>query len=206
MVAGTGPARARGAAGVDGWIDAARAGDREALGRAVEACRRYLLLVADRELAPEIKAKEGASDLVQDAMVLAQRRFGAFAGRSEAELRAWLRRIVKHLAAHAVRRYRESAKRRLESEVPLAPGGGPPTADDANPAALAMRLEALDALDAAIGRLPDRSRQVVLWRHFEGCSFDAIGRRLGCSNVAARKSWLRALGRLRADLADGLAR
>jgi RNA polymerase sigma-70 factor, ECF subfamily len=52
-----------------------------------------------------------------------------------------------------------------------------------------------------VSRLPDRMRREVLWRHHENCSFDEIGRRLQCSNVAARKTWLRAPEQLRADLA-----
>jgi DNA-directed RNA polymerase specialized sigma24 family protein len=43
-------------------------------------------------------------------------------------------------------------------------------------------------------------RLAVLWRHHESCSFDEIGRRLGCSNVAARKLWLRALQQLQREL------
>jgi hypothetical protein len=46
-------------------------------------------------------------------------------------------------------------------------------------------------------------RQAVLWRHNEDCSFDEMGRRLGCSNVAARKIWLKALQQLRSELRRG---
>lgn len=49
---------------------------------------------------------------------------------------------------------------------------------------------------AALDRIPERLRLVVIWRHREDCSFDEIGRRLGISNVAARKNWLRAIEQL----------
>src|SRR6185437_11299064 len=103
-------------------IAAARGGCREALGRAIGACRRYLLLVAERELSPAVRAKEGASDLVQEALLEAQRDFARFEGRTETELRAWLRRLLRHKVAHAVRRYRGAGKRQVAREVPL--GGG----------------------------------------------------------------------------------
>jgi RNA polymerase sigma-70 factor (ECF subfamily) len=47
------------------WLPAARAGSREALGEVLEACRGYLLLLAQEELDPALQAKGGASDLVQ---------------------------------------------------------------------------------------------------------------------------------------------
>ena len=64
----------------------ARAGSREALGRALDACRGYLLLVAQGELAPDLRAKGGASDLVQETLLEAYRDFALFHGGSEGEL------------------------------------------------------------------------------------------------------------------------
>src|SRR5438105_7704898 len=47
----------------------ARAGSREALGQALEACRRYLLRIAEDDLDPALRAKGGASDLVQQTFL-----------------------------------------------------------------------------------------------------------------------------------------
>ena len=55
-------------------------------------------------------------------------------------------------------------------------------------------------LQAALARLSKRDQLIVTWRHSQGCTFDEMGRRLGCSLVAARKAWLRALERLRNEL------
>src|SRR6516164_9512157 len=92
------------------WLAEARAGDRHALGQALEACRRYLLLVAERQLDPYLRAKGGASDLVQETFLEAQCVFRAFAGTSEAELRAWLRRLLLNNLGHFPRRYRATGK------------------------------------------------------------------------------------------------
>ena len=81
--------------------------------------RAYLLLVAERRLPPELKAKEGASDLVQETLLEAQRGFGHFEGRTAADLRAWLRRLLLNKVAHAARRYRGTEKRRLARELSL---------------------------------------------------------------------------------------
>jgi RNA polymerase sigma-70 factor (ECF subfamily) len=192
-------------------IEATGRSDLEALVGVIESCRSYLLLVGERALAPDLKAKEGASDLVQEAMVEAQREAGRWTGRAEAtdELRAWLRQFLMHKIAHAARRYRGTGRRRIAREVPLALVEADPlmaetlVADQTSVGTRAARREEATALQSALDRLPERMRQAVLWRHNEDCSFDEIGRRLGCSNVAARKLWLKALQQLQAELKDG---
>src|SRR5215472_18934808 len=104
-------------------LAAARAGSREALGQALEAFRGYLLLLAQEDLDPELRAKGGASDLVQDTFLEAQRDFGQFHGASVDELRAWLRRLLLNNMANFTRQYRERAKREVRREVPLEAGG-----------------------------------------------------------------------------------
>ena len=189
-------------------LEAARAGDIQALGQAMEPFRQFLLLVAERELGQDLKAKEGASDLVQETLLEAHQHFGQFAGRSRAELRAWLRRMLLHRVSYTVRRYRRAAKRRLASERSLGASGSSPgladwlAGDSTSPSARAARGEEEAAVLAALDRLPERMRQVIVWRHREDCSFEEIGRRLERSNVAARKLWLRAIEQLRRELSD----
>src|SRR5262245_58767873 len=100
-------------------FDAARAGSREALGKLLESCRGYLLILANGELDADLQAKEGASDRVQETFLEAQRDFGQFQGRSEAELLAWLRRLLLNNIANFTRRYRITGKRSVEREVAL---------------------------------------------------------------------------------------
>src|SRR5436190_23322173 len=99
------------------WLPAARAGSTEALGQLLEACRGYLLLIAQQELDPNLRAKGGASDLVQETFLKAQRHFGRFQGDSEVELLAWLRRLLLNNLANFARQYRDTNKRRLGREV-----------------------------------------------------------------------------------------
>src|SRR5271165_5761497 len=105
--------------GIQKWITAARGGDRDALGQAIQACRRYLLTAAEHDLAPDLRAKEGASDLVQETLCEAYRDFQRFEGQTEVELRAWLRRLLAFQVAHAARRYRGTKMRKLRREVPI---------------------------------------------------------------------------------------
>jgi RNA polymerase sigma-70 factor (ECF subfamily) len=188
--------------------DAVDLGEREGLVRVIESCRSYLLLVAERELSPDLRAKEAPSDLVQEALVLAHREAGRWDGGAEAsdQLRAWLRQFLMHKIAHAARRYRGTNKRRLAREVSLETLGGDSAVaeslvlDQTSPGGRAARREEEAMVRLALERLPERMRQAVLWRHHEDCSFDEIGRRLGCSNVAARKVWLKAILLLKNEL------
>ena len=66
-------------------IAAARGGSASALGQLLEGCRKYLLLVANESLDSDLRPKGGASDLVQETFVQAQRIFERFVRFGHAE-------------------------------------------------------------------------------------------------------------------------
>src|SRR5258708_34556565 len=108
------------------WLSTARAGSHEALGRALDSCRNYLLRVAERHLDPKLRAKGGASDLVQETFLEAQRDFGGFHGNSEQELLAWLSRVLLNNLGNLYRRYGETDKRDFNRRLPLQTGRASP--------------------------------------------------------------------------------
>jgi RNA polymerase sigma-70 factor (ECF subfamily) len=185
---------------------AARAGSGPAVGDLLEACRGYLLLIAQRELAPHLRAKGGASDLVQQTMLDACRDFGQFHGDSEADLLAWLRRLLINNLKDFARHYLETAKRQLGREVSLHAGGSGEQggleviAPLASPSGEAMSREQAQAVQRALQRLPEDYRQIIVWRLQEDRPFQEIGRLLGRSPNAARKLWARAVERLEQEL------
>jgi RNA polymerase sigma-70 factor (ECF subfamily) len=185
------------------WLLAARDGSDEALGRALETCRRYLLLVAHRRLDPDLRAKGGASDLVQDTFLEAKRDFQQFQGTSTAEFRAWLRRLLIHNMGAFTRRYRGAGKRTVNREVALGGDGSSVDPDPGlaastpSPSGQAIEREAAQALQRALARLPDDYRQAVTLRYQEGLTFEEIGARMSRSPEAVRKLWSRAMERLR---------
>src|ERR1700722_11592896 len=93
------------------WLAAARSGSSEALGEALQAYRAYLLLIAHQELDPELRAKGGASDLVQETFLDAQRLIGRFAGTAEGVSAGWLVVLRLNNLADFVRRYRAGKRR-----------------------------------------------------------------------------------------------
>jgi RNA polymerase sigma-70 factor (ECF subfamily) len=189
------------------WLPAARAGSRQALGEALEACRGYLLLLAQDELNPALRAKGGASDLVQQTFLEAQRDFAQFRGDTEAELLAWLRQVLRNNLANFTR-FHQKQKRQAAREVRLpqessssSQEGGLKAASP-TPSAEAMKGEQARSLEAALARLPETYRQVLQLRYREERSFDEIGTMMQRSPNAARKLWLRAVERLQRDLEE----
>lgn len=190
-------------------LGAARAGSKNALGQTLEAYRQYLLLVANQELAPALRAKGGASDLVQETFLEAQRDFGGFEGESEGELRAWLRRLLLNNVANFARRYRATAKRAVRREVSLPPdssgGEAEPlaaalVAPGPTPSGQAIAGEQAERIQRALERLPDDYQRVIRLRHQEQCSFEEVGRLMGRTPNAARMLWLRAVEKLQQEL------
>ena len=182
------------------WITAARRGDVEALGRAMQAFREYLLLVANAELEAELRAKGGASDLVQETFLLAHRDVKGFRGQTAVEWRDWLRTILLHQLANNRRRFR-AAKRQVGREVVIDDVARDDRSGLADSSSHDLdRREREAVLLAALERLPDRYREVVVWHNKERLPFEEVGRRHGVSAEAARKRWTRALARLRIEL------
>jgi DNA-directed RNA polymerase specialized sigma24 family protein len=64
----------------------------------------------------------------------------------------------------------------------------------------AVHREQAAALLAALGRIPEHYRRVVIWHQYDRLTFAEICRRLDRSAESARKLWLRALIRLSQEL------
>src|SRR5262249_19354471 len=85
-------------------LTAARAGDAAARGRLLGLYSDYLKLLARLQLSRRLQGKLDASDVVQEVFLQAHRGFDNFVGGSEAELTAWLRRILASKLADQMRR------------------------------------------------------------------------------------------------------
>jgi RNA polymerase sigma-70 factor (ECF subfamily) len=187
-------------------IRQARAGSHEALGQLLDRCRRYLLRIAGEDLDPRLRAKGGASDLVQETFLEVQQDFGAFAGDSERELRAWLRHRLQFRLGKFIRSYRQTAKRAARREVPLddcgssSATGAIPAADQLSPSDCVLAEERDRLLEQAMTRLPEDYRRIIDLRYRQGLSFEQIGVVLERTPNSARKLWARAIDRLKRDL------
>jgi RNA polymerase sigma-70 factor (ECF subfamily) len=188
-------------------LERARAGETEAFGDLLAQYHNYLRLVARTLLGSTLSLRLDSSDLVQEAFLEAYRDFPRFAGSTEAELLAWLRRILaRNLADRAryvkaeVRNHRrtQSLETLLEQasysvEEALA-------ANATSPSAAAARRERAVLLADALESLRADYREVVILRNLEGLEFSEVATRMGRSSGAIRMLWARAIERLSAAL------
>lgn len=189
-------------------ISDAKAGSGEALGRLVESCRPYLMLIANQDLDPKLRAKLGASDVVQETLVAAQHGIGGFRGTTEKDLLAWLRGILLNDLLQNRRKFRGTDKRQVDRELPL--GGDsrhdkPPidlASQQHTPGTEAVLREQAEELGRVMSRLPEDYQMVVRLRNWEQLSFEEIGTKMQRSAEAVRKLWARAIAQLQQEL-DG---
>jgi RNA polymerase sigma-70 factor (ECF subfamily) len=187
------------------WLPEAKTGSREALGHVLEACRGYLLLIAQQELEPELQAKGGASDLVQQTFLEAQKDLARFDGSTSEALLAWMRRLLLNNLAN-FRRDLQRARRRVSREVALTLGDSStevplePRASTPSPSEALKREEQTSALDSAVARLPEDYQKVIHLRYREERSFDDIAFQMNRSPNAVRKLWARAIEALQLEL------
>ena len=100
-------------------LAAARAGSQDALGRNPGSLPALVCFRLPTPIGCGFAGQRGASDLVQETFLEARRDFYRFVGNSEAELMAWLPRLLLNNMANFVRSYRDTAKRSVGGEVGL---------------------------------------------------------------------------------------
>lgn len=138
-----------------------------------------------------LRDEEDAADVTQEAFLKAFKGLGGFRG--EASFKTWLLTIVANEARGALRK----AGRR--KELSLTAVGPVPSAEKGTE----ERLE--EAEDAArvrelLTHLPEKQREAVTLRVFEGLSFREIGGIIGSSEGAARVNYHHGMRRLRGML------
>jgi RNA polymerase sigma-70 factor, ECF subfamily len=191
-------------------LQAAQAGDRDALGRLLELYRNYLRLLARLQIGRRLRGKADPSDVVQDAFLAAQRTFAQFRGTSESELVDWLRQILASKLVDLARRYLGTARRDVRLEQQLADDlddssralGAALLAPQSSPSERAAQRERAVLLADAIKSLPADYGEVIILRHLEGLPLADVAERMGRSVDSVKKLWVRGIARLRGILAD----
>ena len=180
-------------------LRAARSGDEAALERLWVEMRAYLLEIARRDLGADLRSKLDASDIVQQSLLEAQPDLPDLGGTNDQELRSWLRQLVQHNLEDAGRHFRLARRRSVHREESISPGNAFALVDSRQltGSTMARRSESDRLLLAAIARLPELRRRIVLMRHRDGLHYCEIARRLDIAEPAARKHWSRAVVQLR---------
>jgi RNA polymerase sigma-70 factor (ECF subfamily) len=178
----------------------------------LERFRDYLRLLARLRIEPGLRAKVDASDIVQDTMVEAHRDWDTFRGTVDAELMAWLRRILTHNLADAFKaagRDKRDAGREQSLEAQIEDSSVRLidwlAAHQSTPSRKLSREEEALRLASALARLPDAQREAVELHHLQGLPLKELAARLGRSEPAVAGLLHRGLDRLRELLVGGSA-
>jgi RNA polymerase sigma-70 factor (ECF subfamily) len=137
-----------------------------------------------------VRGDADAQDLAQEAMLRAFRFFGGFRG---GDARAWLLKIVRNACytwLASARKMRVDEE--FDEELHVVP--------DATPESLAIAAGDRERLTRALEELPPRSREVLVLRELEGCSYKEIAAITGVPIGTVMSSLSRARSRLQQAL------
>jgi RNA polymerase sigma-70 factor (ECF subfamily) len=147
------------------------------------------------------------SDLVQETLLEALRDLPGFAGTTEKQLLAWLRRILLRNLADQLKHHKarartwigqESLESMLDRSAPAVQAAL--MQGTSSPSTRVSRREEAALLADGLARLPEDYRQVLVLRNFQRLPFEQVAQRMGRSPGAVRMLWARSLERLHREL------
>ncbi len=180
---------------VPGYLDAARAGSREALAHLLESYRDYLRQAARQRSDPVLRRKIDPSDLAQITLIEAYRDFHAFTSSTHSCLQTWLATLLRNNLADTRKRYRKAAKRAVSREVAF--DSSLQNLADVKQSASADTNSSWERYQSALAELPSHYQEAIGLRHAQRMSFVEMGARLEKTADAARMLYVRAVKALK---------
>jgi RNA polymerase sigma-70 factor, ECF subfamily len=186
-------------------------GDAPARDRLLNRHRARLRQMIAFRLDQRLAARVDPSDVVQEALVEADRRLNAYARTQPLPFYPWLRQLALDRVTDLHRRHIRSQKRSVLNEAIRLPALPDDSAEHlarqlagqgSSPSARLERHEVQERMRSALERLNERDREVLLLRHMEQLSVRDIAAILGISEGAVKVRHVRALERLRQTLDD----
>lgn len=193
----------------DSLISAASQGDAEAVDALLERYLPRLRAFLRLRLAPEIRAKESCSDVVQSTCREILQHIDRYQYRGDVNFKQWLfTTALRKLSKKA--EYYHAAKRNVGREVGLQAKGEAPAEDLlaqayhtlSTPSAVLTQREEINHIEATFDTLPEDYQEVITLSRIVGLSHKEIADAMGRSETATRSLLHRAL----AQFADELAR
>jgi len=187
-------------------------GEPDALGELFARYREPLRRMVAQGLNARLNARVSPSDVLQEVYLDAAQRLHHYFAKPDQSLFGWLRLLVRQRLHDICRRHLRARARAVDQEIHLDQRTGPASSSSGQtiqlagnlptPSQDAMRREANLQLEAALARLDEIDREVLVLRHFEELSNKEVALVLGIPAAAASKRYVRALARLKETLED----
>jgi RNA polymerase sigma-70 factor (ECF subfamily) len=178
-------------------------------GLELERFRGYLLLLAQLHWDPRMQGRFEPMDLVQDALLEAHRKQAQFKGACDAELAGWLRQILAHNLADALRgldRVKRDVHLERSLEALLEESSSRLqawlAAEQTSPSKQAAANEELTRLADSLAQLPTSQREAVMLHHLQGLTLAELAQRMERTEASVAGLIRRGLKKLRELLGD----
>lgn len=182
------------------------------LGELFERHRQRLLRMVDIRMDPRLRARVGASDVLQEAFVEISQRVAKYLAKPDMPFFLWIRFITAQKLVALHRFHLFAKKRDVRRQQVYARAGFPPAtsvalvdrlaAGGTTPTQGLLRAEMRLQVEEALDRMSPVDREVLVLRHFEGLTNVETALELGIEKAAASKRYVRALERLGEVLGD----
>ncbi len=179
-------------------LERVSSGDEDACEQLFRRHRRYLRQAVAMRLDPRISSRVDASDIIQEAQIVATKRLQDYLRCKPVSFRVWLHQIAHDRLLMAHRKHVQAKRRTIDREIPLPEQSSIRlarrlTSNVPTPSQQMARDEQVRCIRRALGRLSDDNRNIILMRTFEQMTFDEIGYVLHIEPATARKRYGRAL-------------
>lgn len=190
----------------------AAAGDGDALARLMsqysDRLKRMIALRLDRRL----RGRVGASDIVQEALIEAERRLSDYARNPPMGFFLWLRAIAADKLLNAHRAHLGTQKRDAAREISLYRRPMPEACSVSiaqhllgqitSPTRAIARAETQLMVQETLNRMDPIDREILILKHFEQLSTTEAATELGIKRSTAGKRYIAALKRLKKVLSS----
>jgi RNA polymerase sigma-70 factor (ECF subfamily) len=174
-----------------------------------ERFRKYLRLLAQVQLDPRLRSKLDPSDIVQQTLLEAHQARDRCPSHDSAAQAAWLRTILGHNLANAVRdlgRAKRDVRRERSLEVAIEESSARLeawlVADQSSPSEQVNKNEQLLRLAEALDQLPPDQQEALVLHHLQGQALSEVAAQFGRSPAAVAGLLHRGLKKLKQLLAD----
>lgn len=187
----------------------ARDGDQQAAERLLASNRDKLWRMVQARIDARLSARLDASDVVQEALMEANRRLPAFLQKNDDLFYPWLRAIAWERLVQLNRQHLGARKRSVHREVGLQLPDASATqlsrqlaASISTPSRVAVRNELQQRVQQHLESLQPADKEVLLLRHLEQLPMSEVAGVLGVTLAAAQSRYRRALERLHELIGD----